>query len=310
MRLGGALTFNLSGAQPIALGAGGICYLPSGNYLVTPGANTLLQWWNPVPGVWQNLTGLAANNGIQVSVDGYNWRLLNNTSTVTGATIGTAGSGGTNGIGPLQTGTSIGFAAAPAGGQTAKGYLIIGGAVGTAGGACTVVQAGSGFLVPPLVLLDPPPAGGIQATAIATITAGGAINTVTIVNPGAGYVAVPNVYLVPQFLDYPGQVTPVSPSPLPSTPPGLIATMPPAMFTDKGIQLAFPVTSGALVTAPALAASGAQTGIVVVENGAGYTAAPAITFTGGTLAGTPTATATFGGAGATDTSTIQGMINE
>ena len=310
MRLGGAFPFNPSGAFPIALAAGGFCYIPPGQWLVTPGASSLVQWWTPLTGFWTNLTGLSANNGLAISVDGYNYRLLNNTSTVTGATIGTAGSGGTNGIGPAVTGTSIAFAAAPAGGQTAKGYLIIGGAVGTAGGTATVTQAGSGFLVAPLILIDPPPVGGIQATAIATITAGGLLNTVTIVNPGAGYAAVPQFYVVPQFLDYPGSPTPILPPPLLSIPPGQFTLMPPGVFTADGLTPAFPLTAGALVTSPALAASGAQTGIVVTENGAGYAAAPAITFSGGTLVGTPTATATFGGAGATDTSILQAFINE
>lgn len=293
MRIGGPFPFNPVGSFPIALGGGQYFYPPAGNYLCTLGAQTCLQWWDPINSNWRNIAR-PLQAPFSIDMDGYNFRLINMSGVVSGATITAAGSSNTNGIGPTQTGVSIGFGSAPTNGQSAQGYVIVGGAVGSVGGSATVTNAGSGFKVAPLVLIDPPPAGGIQATAVANLTSAGAINAVTMVNPGAGYLTAPNFYLVPQFLDYPGQTAlpytiPSSPTPVaPNFPPGQIGIMPPQTFM-QGLQLAFPVTGGAVITSPALAGSGTVTGIVITDYGALYTSVPTITFTG--ASGSPGATA-------------------
>lgn len=56
------------------------------------------------------------------------------------------------------------------------------------------ITPGSGYTVAPLLTFAAPPAGGIQATAIAEVTAG-AITAVRIINPGAGYISAPAVTL-------------------------------------------------------------------------------------------------------------------
>ena len=299
MRMGGPFPFNPAGSFPVSLGPGQYFYPPAGNYLVSLGGQTLLQTWDPINSNWRNLSP-APQATTAISVDGYNYRLINWSGVVAGALITNAGSGGVNGIGPTATGTSVAVAAPGGTGQTAKGYVVIGGAVGTAGGSMTVTQAGSGFVVPPLILVDAPPVGGVQCTAISTITAGGALNSVTIVNPGAGYTSVPNVYVIPQFLDYPGQ--PTLPGGAGQTlyfPPGQIAIGPgsaapgvlPQTFM-QGLTAAFPTSAGALVTAPALAGSGTLTAIVLTDAGSAYnTTVPAISFSGGSLAGGVAATA-------------------
>lgn len=303
MRIGGPIPFNQAGSFPIALGPGMYNYVPPGNYLMTLGGQTTLQWWDPINSSWRNLSPAGAPT-FAVSIDGYNYRIVNQSGVVQGALITNAGSGGVNGIGPTQTGSTVTIAAPGGTGQQAKGYVIVGGAVGTAGAAATITQAGSGFVVPPTILIDAPAPGGIQATAISTITAGGALNSVTVVNPGSGYTVAPNFYVVPQFLDYPGQLAlpytvPASPTPVaPNFPPGQIAggagpggtggIMPPQNFM-QGLQIAFPITSGALVTSPALAGSGTLTGIVVTDYGSAYTTVPAISF-GGTSLGAAAAT--------------------
>lgn len=302
MRLGGPFPFNAQGSFPVALGPGMYNYPPAGNYLLTLGPQSVLQWWDPVNSDWRNLSPAGAPT-FAISIDGYNYRLINLSGVVQGATISNAGSGGTNGIGPTQTGSTLTVAGPGGTGQAAKGYVIVGGAVGTAGGSATVTQAGSGFVVPPQILIDPPPLGGIQATAISTITAAGLLNSVTMVNPGAGYLSVPNFYVIPQFLDYPGQLAlpytiPASPTPVaPNFPPGQIAQGPsggvgilPGIWM-QGLTAAFPTTAGALVTGPALAGSGTLTGIVITDYGSAYaTSVPAITF-GGTSLGAAAATA-------------------
>lgn len=291
MRIGGPVPFNQSGAFPLSLVGGGYTYVPPGNYLMTLGQQSLLQWQDPVNGNWRNLAPAGAPT-FAISIDGYNYRLINMSGVVQGASITTPGTGGVNGIGPTATGTTVAIAA-PASGIQAKGYAIIGGAVGTAGGAATVTQAGSGYLTPPLILIDPPPYGGIQATAVAALTAGGAIASVTMVNPGAGYLTAPNFYVVPQFFDYPGAPTlPGGPGQAVNFPPGQFVNMPPQNFM-QGLTPAFPTSIGALITSPALAGSGTCTGIVITDYGSGYlgSAIPAITFAGGTLAGGVAATA-------------------
>lgn len=284
MRIGGAF----SPAQPsipITLGSGGQAILPEGGWLISLGFCTILQWWDPTDLVWRDYAQ-PLQQGVQIETDGYNWRLFNNSGTVNGCTITAAGSGATaNGIGATQTGVSVAIAA-PAAGITATAYAIVGGQVGTP----VISNAGSGFVVPPLILFDPPPQGGIQATAIATISAGGVINAVTLINAGAGYTAVPNVYVVPQFAVYPGAIAPPNvpgltqaPAP-PYVAPGLVlnASGIPSTF-GKALQVAFPTTGGALITLPTtLSGSLTLTGIVMQNMGTNYlsSAIPAVTVTG------------------------------
>lgn len=293
MRIGGAFPFNASGAFPVQLTGGEFFYPPAGNYLMTLGAQTCLQWWDPIQYSWRNLAQPNAET-FQISTDGYNWRLANLSGIVIGASITNAGSGGTNGIGPTQTGSTVSFAAGSSSpGGTAQGYVIVGGSVA----APTITQAGSGFKVPPLVLIDPPPVGGIQATATCALTSGGGITSVTMGNVGAGYTVTPNFYLVPQFQNQPGSIynDPYGVAPVAgaqNVPPGIIGgtALPPQTFM-QGLSLTSG-TGGALLTPVALTGTGTLTGVVVTHYGYGYTSVPAMTFanTTGALAGGVAAT--------------------
>src|SRR5215472_19349177 len=102
MRIGGSTPFNPSGAFPVALGPGSYSYIPPGNYLCSLGAQTCVEWWDPVQSAWRVVAW--PNEQFPISVDGYNYRLINRSGVVVGASITNAGSGGTNGIGPTQTG--------------------------------------------------------------------------------------------------------------------------------------------------------------------------------------------------------------
>ena len=90
MRLGGAFPFNPAGSFVATLAGGSYFYPPAGNYLFQLGANSVIQWWDPVAWTWRGQSPVAAHI-LPVSVDGYNYRILNQTSTITGATV-TAGS--------------------------------------------------------------------------------------------------------------------------------------------------------------------------------------------------------------------------
>jgi hypothetical protein len=289
--------------QVVELGSGCVYVMPSGNYLCATGPNTALEWFDPLATQWRPMVADPAYN--EFSSDGTNYRLVNMTGGVSTVTVSGAGSGGTNGIGPVQTGTTVAFSASPTGAwMTAQGYGIVGGSVP----APTVTQAGSNFVVPPIVCCDPPPVGGIQATFVAQINASGGIASVTQVNPGAGYTSVPQFYVIPQPQYWQGgQRWPGDTIVQPWPAPGLVnqANVWPGTIFQPNIA-----TAGALLTGNALTGSGTLTGIVVIYNGGGYATGtpPTLSFAGGSLTGM-TATATVATAPANDVSYLQAKVN-
>jgi hypothetical protein len=274
-RIGGAFPLPLAqvqeGGSKIELASGGVFYFPPGEYAVSTGANTIIQIWNPQDQVWQ--TFIPHSSGAFLSVDGYNFRALNDSGVVSSNTISNAGSGMTNGIGSVASGVSLSYGASNTTGYpTATAYAIIGGSVQ----APTITQAGSGFLVPPLIVIDPPPAGGIQATAYAVMTAAGSsgIASITMANVGAGYAATPNFWIIPQPASYQGGPSgSVAAGAVPA--PGLVYPT----NAVAGNQNTSSV--GAQLTSAALTGSGTLTGVHTVVPGGGYTGAPTVTITGG-----------------------------
>ena len=267
----------------VTLPSGGQYLLPAGDYLIATGGQTAIQWFDDDNGIWRDYAPPGSTTSL--TTDGANYRLINLSGVFVGANITNAGSGGVNGIGPTQTGSTVSFTAPAAGGVTgtATGYVVVGGSVA----APTITQAGSGFLVPPLVFCDPPPAGGVQATATATITAGGALSAITMLNVGAGYTSAPQWYIQPNnfngFLATPDRAAGAFP------PPGAIH--PNNVWPGTPFQANIS-TSGALLTPTALTGSGTLTAIVMTYFGAGYTGAiSAAASFGGTSLGAAAATA-------------------
>lgn len=237
--------------------SGGQAYvLPSGDYMVVPGKYTFIQWYDPVTTLWRALTTPAQPHPMLLSSDGNNYRLANLTGTVVGAVVTNAGTGYTNGIyystaaypngipGNPNALPQAGTAAQPtvtfaAGGGTnlALGNVIVGGAINS---TVAVTAGGTGYTYPPILIVSPPPAGGVQATMVTTITAG-VVQVPTVIDQGAGYTTAPTITVVNHPLDKTG--------------------------------------SGAVLTVNAtLAGSGTITAITVPVNGAGHTSVPAITF--------------------------------
>ena len=265
-RLGGAFTF---GESPISvsLGSGGVYYPPPGNYYFTLPTNLLFQVWNPLEQYWYTISN--ANNA---TVDGVNYRFLNATGICTVASF-TAGSGATNGIGQAATGVTLAASAPGANGIQATLFPIVGGAIGTP----TITTAGAGLVEPPVLIVAAPPKGGRRALLTCTISAG-AVNGVTVVDAGAGYTAVPQVWVIPQL----GGVAS-------DTPPS-----PGAAATFGSSPLIVPVGTGnfytlinagafstlPVITAGALTGSGTLTGAVVINPGSLYTGTPTVTVTG------------------------------
>ena len=273
----------------ITLLPGGMQIVPQGEYLVTCGGQTCIQWMDPMNAQWRSVYPPGSIE--QISSDGTNYRLINLSGVCVGANITNAGSGGVNGIGPVQTGSTVTFGAPAAGGvtATAQGYVVVGGSVP----APTVTQGGSQFLVPPVVACDPPPLGGVQATFTATLSSAGVVTGITQVNPGAGYVAVPNFYVIPQPMFYQGAIRYPGDSVA-----AAISYQAAGLINQNNVWAGSPFQaninnpSGVLLTPQALTGSGTLTAVVMTYYGAGYTAAaiPSVTF-GGTSLGAAAATA-------------------
>ncbi len=174
-----------SGTNAVSMPAGKIFNLPAGNWYLTLGPYTSLQFLDPVSGLWRT-TGANASLAPQYVVsDGGNYRIANLTGCPVGAIITTAlATGATTGIGSAVNGMS----ATPSTGSSTW-QTIVGGALST---TCvtgvTGSTVGAGYTFPPLCVISAPPAGGLQATATATVTGGALLAAqVTITNQGAGY---------------------------------------------------------------------------------------------------------------------------
>lgn len=273
-RIGGAFPLPLAqvgeGGSRVELASGGVFYPPSGNYLYLLDANTNLQFFDGQSQSWQ--TADTASNGNFATLDGYNYRFINTTGMFTATVISNAGSGMTNGIGSAINGVSATLPASDTtGGARATVNTIVGGSVQ----APTITQAGSGFLVPPLIVIDPPPPGGIQATATCALSATGTIASITMANVGAGYAASPNFWVIPQTNLYQG-------GPQQGVAAGAI---PPAglVFPTNAVPGNQNTSStGVQLTSAALTGSGTLTGLVIGNAGGGYTSSSrTVTFTGG-----------------------------
>ena len=239
LNLSSGLIPNYSGAPPVAAGFTNVLtllpsntfVLPGGTYMVGPGPYTSLQWFDPGLNQWRTVN---ADNGyvnLIIDSDGANFRLANLTGTPVGALITNAGTGYTNGIGSAATGLTV----TPSAG--ASTWVPV---VGGANNATAVITAGgTGYLFAPILIVDAPPAGGIQATMTCTIS-GGAVNAVTVTNPGAGYTGIPNINVVNDPRDTAGR--------------------------------------GAIITGGALVASGTLTALYPSAQGNVVTAVPTFTF--------------------------------
>lgn len=186
--IGGAgIGLGLRGKQSnaITLPAGETYLLPAGRYQVTLGPYTLLQFLDPVTGIWRTLLG-PGSVGI-CEADGSNQRLANLTGCPVAAIVTTTTStGAVTGIGTTATTLVV----TPSSGSSVWSP-IIGGAIST---TCltgvTGSTVGAGYLFPPTAIISAPPPGGLQATChITGIPTTGALLAAQVIidNQGAGY---------------------------------------------------------------------------------------------------------------------------
>ena len=181
----------------VCLAPGDTLPIPAGDWLINLGQYLVLQFLDPITGVWSMGPNAAWNGGHQFLVsDGFNIRVANLTGCPCTATVNSYGSG------YVQATTVI--TPTPANGST---WLpIVGGQLGF--GTVVTANAGAGYGVAPEVFFPaPPPAsnnpngvGGVAASGWVAISSG-TVSGFTFSNPGAGYTGGQTIVLVPSPTD-------------------------------------------------------------------------------------------------------------
>lgn len=159
----------------VSLAAGETLPVPAGEWLVALGPYSCIQFLDPITNSWR--TSVIGQAGQQAAPhymrsDGFNVRVANLTGCLVGAII-TGSSGDWT-----ESTTTI-----TSGAGNSTWQPIVGGACST---TVSVVSAGSGYGLPPLVFAPSPPLPGIPATFVAAISSG-TVSGITCVNQGAGY---------------------------------------------------------------------------------------------------------------------------
>jgi hypothetical protein len=192
----------LTGAPPdvsnnrICLAAGDAIPIPAGDWYISTGMYSVIQYLDPVTGVW----AMGPSSGwlgspVFVKSDGFNLRIANLLACPVSAAVTAPGNGSY-----VQASTTI--AVVGGGGSTWK--PIVGGQLAT----LSITSYGAGYGVAPLVFIPAPPppsnnangVGGIQAAAYAVI-ANGTVSGITFTNPGAGYQSAPTATILPNPTD-------------------------------------------------------------------------------------------------------------
>lgn len=169
----------------LSLAPGDTLPLPAGSWYVNLGAVCVSQFYDAVTGIWR-----FANNGFRAPIqyiqsDGFNARVANLTGCPVAAVVTNAGTG------YVQATTTC-----VAGSGNSTWYPIVGGLVSVT----TILNAGSGYGITPLVFIPAPPAPGVQATAYATLTSN-TVSGITFINQGAGYTSAPVAAILPNPTD-------------------------------------------------------------------------------------------------------------
>lgn len=174
-----------SNLNEFVLGFGQTQIIPPGNWLVTPGLYSFIQFKDQITGIWRSISQ-TPNAAKQVISDGVNFRVANLTGCALGAHITNVGSAYTSA--PTVTASS----------GSSTWVAIVGGAIS---GTVTVTTAGVGYTHKPTLWIEPPQsAQGVQATAVAVVS-GGVLSSVTVVDQGAGYTSAPRITIIPDPRD-------------------------------------------------------------------------------------------------------------
>jgi hypothetical protein len=269
MKIGGMEPYGLA-PIPVPLASGEEFFPPPMEAIAMTGPSTQVQWWDQQYQIWRVMIPVSSTG--LISADGANIRFVNITGAISVASF-TAGSGAVNGIGQAATGVTLAVSAPGANGRQAFLAPIVGGVPA----APAITVAGTGLLVPPLLISSPPPLGGITQQLVCQVS-GGAITVLTQVVAGAGYLTPPTVTVVPQVAYYPGSVPP-SPGTQSflggSNFPATNFLWPPWQISNTGVFTILPV-----ITSGAIGSSGTLTGTILLDAGALYTGTPTVVVTG------------------------------
>lgn len=184
----------------LALIPGESIQVPAGQWYVSTGFYLVIQYLDPVTGVWATTSTGGQRVGLQyVKSDGFNCRIANLTACLVGAVVTSYGNGSY-----VQSSTTISVT-----GSTATFVPIIGGQLAQSGTfSIAFPTVGGGYGIAPLVFIPPPPSaannpngvGGVPASGYCTI-ASGTITGFTFTNPGAGYPTAPTPVVLPSPFD-------------------------------------------------------------------------------------------------------------
>lgn len=180
-------------AIPVSLMPGQTFLLPNGQWMVSPGRYTLIQWYDTNAAIWRNFTSQPGQADM-IESDGTNSRIANLTGCPIGAIITNVGNGNvTNGYQSITV--------TPSAGNSTWGTLH-GGSVNA---NCNVV-AGGNYSLPPLLMWYPAANQTIPfiSPQFNCTMSGNAISTVSVVDQGAGLTATGTIVVVQQ----PGDTNP------------------------------------------------------------------------------------------------------
>jgi hypothetical protein len=162
--------------------------------------------------------------------------------------------------------------------------------------SATVTKPGSGYTAPPTVTIDPPPPGGVQATANADM----GVSTISVIAPGSGYTTPPVVTITPVDENGLGATATAA---LATRQVGSVAVGNPGSGYTAPPQVIFSGGGGQGAQATAQISGGVITQVSLTHGGSGYTSVPTVTFTGGSGSGA-TAVATIASTGALDPTSV------
>jgi hypothetical protein len=174
-----SLSLGGQGTNAFTLQAGEAWLIPPGVYNIQVGPYSTVQAYDPITTIWRSI-GSDTLAFKQISSDGVNYRVANQSGCVVGAAVTTAGS-------LYVTAPTVNIAT-----TGAKAIAIVGGAVTV---SPTVTNGGTSYLYPPEMVIAAPPSPGVQATGYSVLTSG-VVTSVVILNQGAGYLTPPAIGFV------------------------------------------------------------------------------------------------------------------
>ena len=188
------------------------------------------------------------------------------------------------------------------------GNLVAIGSIGVIG----ITNPGAGYTAAPDVIIGAPnQTGGIQATAVATITTANTVNTVVLTNAGSGYTSPPSITITGG-----GATTNATAiAQLTTFATGTVSVLINSGGFGYGANGSFYVTftggGGSGANGTAIVSGNAVTQVIMNNLGSGYTSAPTVSFANGYTANVTanaTATAIVNTNGIVDVATFSGRV--